>query len=261
MRRSDKIHFLLVLAVISTAVCAESARGGTIWQFTHEASGAGSARVFDGGPAESGSDATTSPDDPRMEFSPLDLTRPGVLGSDAFAIGSSDMGPGPGRFTLNADLATTYSASSHLGADRPGGEAEAFMSSVVELVMPVDAVVWSLVFDITRGSGFTGEGSLLVENVTRSEILADFSGTNTMTEFIDTTLNNVAGDVIRVSVAGSASGSVPAGVASHGGFDFRVRQTFFIPEPTSALMLGLGALFVFKRRRQIKCEPLEAFAL
>jgi len=158
-------------------------------------------------------------------------------------------------------LATTYSAETRLGADRPGGEAEAFMSSVVELVMPVDTVVWSLVFDITRGSGFTGEGSLLVENVTRSEILADFSGTNTMTEFIDTTLNNVAGDVIRVSVAASASGSVPAGVASHGGFDMFIQQTFFIPEPTSVTMLGLGALFVFKRRRQICGEPLEAFAL
>jgi len=195
-------------------------------------------------------------DDFRMEFSPLDLTRPGVFGADAFAIGRSNMGPGPGRFTLNADLATTYRAETRLGADRPGGEAEAFMSSVVELVMPVDAVVWSLVFDITRGSGFTGEGSLLVENVTRSEILADFSGTNTMTEFIDTTLNNVAGDVIRVSVAASASGSVPAGVASHGGFDMFIQQTFFIPEPTTVTMLGLGALFVFKRRRQICGEPL-----
>ncbi len=241
---------------IGVLVCAwltfaAAARGGTIWQFTHEASGEGSARLFGGGSVVSESDATTSLDDPNMEFSPFDLTRPGVDGASVSTIGRSDIRPFSDRLVLNAGFATSYLASSRLGADRPGGEAEGWMSSVVEFVMPVDTLDWRVVFDITRGSGFTGMGSLLIENITRSEILVDESSSQTMFFTLDGILSGRAGDVIRVSIAGSASGSVPRGVSSHGGFDLFYQQVFTIPEPTTVALLGLGALFVFKRRRQI----------
>jgi len=240
---------------IGVLVCAwlmfaAAARGGTIWQITHQASGAGSANLFDGGPMDSGSDATTSLDDALMRFVASDSTRPGVDGASITAFGRSDIRPFSDRFVLNADFRTTYSAASALGADRPGGEAEGWMSSVVEFVMPVDTLTWGVAFSTVKGGGFTGMGSLLIENITRSETLVDESSSETMFFTFEGLLNGSAGDVIRVSIAGSGSGSVPRGVSSHGGFDMRVQQIFIIPEPATVALLTLGAFFVFKRRRQ-----------
>ncbi len=135
------------------------------------------------------------------------------------------------------------------------------MTSVVEFVMPVDTLRWGVVFNIVKQPRYSGSGSLLVENITRSETLLDESSSETMFFLLETTIDGRAGDLIRVSIAASASGAVAPGVVSSGGFDMGVRQLFIVPEPASLSLLGLGAFFVFKRRRQIKCEPLEAFAL
>ncbi len=113
---------------IGVLVCAwltfaAVARGGTIWEWTHEAGGAGSANLFDDGPVVSEADATISLGDSRMSFSARDSTGSGVLGASASALGISDIRPGAGILTLNADLSTSYRASSRLGAVRPGGEA------------------------------------------------------------------------------------------------------------------------------------------
>jgi len=236
------------------------ARGGTIWQITHQASGAGSANLFDGGSVISGSDATTSLDDLEMTFSTLDLTRPGVFGADASTSGRSDIRPviatSGDRLVLNAGFSTSYTASSRLGADQPGGEAQGWMSSVVEFVVPVDSLDWRYDFSVVKQPGFSGTASLLVEDVTRSETLVDDSSSQTMFFGRETAFNGRAGDLIRLSFAASGSGSVPSGFVSHGGFDMSMQQVFTVtPEPTTALMLGLGALLVLKRRRSIRGEP------
>jgi len=254
--RFHKTHLLVVFAAVSTLVGpVAGAWGGTIWQFTHEASGSGSANLFDGGPVVSQADATISLDDSRMSFSARDSTGSGVLGASASAIGISDIVLGSDILTLNADLSTSYRASSRVGAVRPGGEAQAWMTSVVEFVMPVDTLRWGLVFTVDRLPSYTGSASLLVENVTRSEILVDESGSDRVSFRLDTFLSGTTDDLIRVSIDASAAGSTAPGLVSFGGFDVRVQQLFIVPEPASLSLLGLGALLVLRRRRSIHGEP------
>jgi len=261
LRRYRNTSFSLLIAVVSVSAGPAVARGGTIWQFTHEAGGAGSANLFDGGPVVSQAEATISLDDSRMSFSARDSTGSGVLGASASAIGISDIVLGSDRLVLNADLSTSYVAESRLGAVRPGGEAQAWMTSVVEFVMPVDRLRWGLVFTVDRLPSYTGSASLLVENITRSEILVDESGSDRVSFRLDTFLSGTTGDLIRVSIDASAAGSTAPGLVSFGGFDVRVQQVFIVPEPASLSLLGLGALLVLRRRRSIHGESLEAFAL
>jgi len=133
---------------------------------------------------------------------------------------------------------------------------------VVEFVVPVDTLDWRFNYSVDRLPGFSGTASLLVEDIARSETLVDESTSQTMTVLLERAFNGRAGDLIRLSFDASGSGSVPSGFVSHGGFIMSMQQVFTVtPEPATALMLGLGAFLVFKRRRQSHREPLEAFAL
>jgi len=209
MLRSDKIPFLVVLAAISTIVGPAVARGGTIWQWTHEASGEGTANVFDGGAVEFGAGRTFPPDDASMAFGATDATRFGTLGGRHVTSGSSRITSNSEILAVRVDFSTDYSADSRRDADRPGGEGEGWINSVIEFVMPVDELAWGRDLRIRDTSFFSGSTRVVVENLTRSTTLIDLVDE----ELTLVTLSGQAGDVIRITTDMSGRGRVAAGIS------------------------------------------------
>jgi hypothetical protein len=112
---------------------ASVAEAGSIWQWTHQASGGGTANVFDGGPTESDFEKTTALDDPTMTFLTDDFTRPGSLGASVGSSGQSRiLGASADSFGVSIRYRVGYSPSSFARGDNPGGEGEGSLSSVIE---------------------------------------------------------------------------------------------------------------------------------
>ncbi len=136
MRFVWKSVVLMVLAVVPGRAGAEG-----IWNWTHQASGAGTANVFDGGPPVFDEGQTSDPTDPSMSFLALDRTRPGSLAASASASGDSFtiFAPDDG-FMFRVEFRATYHPSSFPGGDNPGGEGEGELLSVFEFLMPADEI-------------------------------------------------------------------------------------------------------------------------
>ena len=234
----------LVVLAVGLTIGAPSASGETIWQWTHQAEGEGWAHVFDGGPVEFDSGSTTGPGDTGMGFLAVDLTRPGVLGATYWTGGESNAGANEERFGTTLRLFTHYSATSRVGSDRPGGEGNGRISSVVEFVVPADEVEWLVRLDVDQTTGFTGSTHLLLQNVTDGETL--FESYQDLDEsFI---LQGLLGDTMSLTIDSQGQGSVPAGIPAIGFYEVDVSTLFIIPEPATMAMGALGILAMLRRR-------------
>jgi len=250
LTRIHKIPFLLAVAVFSTGVVLPVTRGETIWQWTHEASGSGSANVFNGGPMVFKSDSTDGPQDGFMSFVASDDTRPGIFGARFGTGGDSVLSTGGGdAFALALAFDSGYSARSRPAADRPGGEGEGTLSSVIEFVMPQDELSWRTILSVTLSPGYHGSTRIVVENITKSTVLRELTGN----VFDDSVLSGAAGDLIRVSSEISGGGSTPPGVPGSFGYDVSLLLAFRVPEPGTAVLVLIGAGMLTVRRRRAGC--------
>ena len=240
-----RLSLIIISAFVVLILPTASARAGTIWQWTHEASGEGWARVFDGGAAQFDSEFTGGLGDPFLSFGALDDTRPGTSGA-AYGTGGRSWILTPGdELIVGVDFGTGYVSGSRIDGDLPGGEGAGTLSSVIEFVMPVDELQWRISADVRRSAGFIGSSRFLVENVTRSETLLDLR----LPEVFETTLSGRAGDLIRVSSEISGSGSFPEGVAGLGSYNGFMQLSFTIPEPGVIWLVGAGAVVLSGRKR------------
>ncbi len=247
LRRSRDTSFLFLIAAVSVNACAATARGETIWQWTHEASGSGTANVFDGEAVDTGFDATIGLRDPLMQFSAFDSTRSDIRDparADYITSGSSRLFAIDDRLSVRVIVVTGYFSGFRIDGDHPGGEGGGTLSSVIEFVMPVDEIQMRLSANIALTTGFTGSIRLLAENLTRLETVVDLTSPGE----IRGTLPGRAGDVIRVSSEIDGSGGVPAGGSGHGLYEGEVLLNFTIPEPGSIWLVG-GSLMVLSRRK------------
>ena len=227
------------------AVCCvgAQARAGTIWQWTHEAEGEGWANVFDGGPPVFDEASVYGPDAPSMTFAAYDDTRLGTLGASFGSSGRVSVTPLADSFSFSVHLATDYIVEPRPDADRPGGQGEAWVRSVVEFVMPVDELGWLANVDIRDTSFFEGSMLSVVENVTTSMVLAEI----TDEPGFFTTLRGQAGDVIRVTTEIAGGGAVPEETFGYWMYWARLSMSFRIPEPATSALLALGALLLSGR--------------
>jgi len=180
-----------------------------------------------------------------MEFFAWDGTRPGTYGADYLTYGASGPQMDQERFEITVSVYTGYYADSHVGADRPGGEGGARVSSIFEFVMPAENLDWFYDLRITENRYFTGSTLVTVENLTQSMMLLELSW-EVRNE--TTTLIGDIGDVIRISTQMSGGGSVPDEVMGLYGYDSSLWMTFTIPEPGSVWLLALGVPVLLRRR-------------
>jgi len=244
MLRSSDIMVVVTLGWLGC--CAPPASAGTIWQWTHQAEGEGWANVYDGGPVRYDSEATLGPDDDHMSFVAADNTRPGSFGASYGTGGISRVYTDGDQLMLHVFFSTSYTASSHIAADRTGGEGHGWMTSVVEFVAPADDLLWSLTWFGGQSPGFSGSTHLLVENVSQSTVLLDVL-TRTQGDMV---LHAERGDLVRVSLDISGEGSFPA--ASPGGpaYYVDVVNEFTVPEVDAVGLLMMGVALIGARRRK-----------
>jgi hypothetical protein len=227
---------------------ASTARAGSIWQWTHQASGGGTANVFDGGPTLSDFEETTALDDPSMGFGVNDRTQPGSLGAGAFAVGRSRiLGDSADSFGVSINYTVGYSPSSFVGGDNPGGEGEGSLSSVIEFVVPVDDVTWAYDLDIDTDptSAFTGSTDIMLENISRpgeSRVFAKNPPGGALVFDFDA----VAGDLIRLTTEMSGAGGTPAARRS---YDTSFVLSVLVPEPGTLSFLLVSIAMTRRRRR------------
>jgi len=250
MRRPSVIVGLILIQSISLGAGSREARAGTIWQWTHDAQGKGTARVYDGGPAVTATGRTTFLDDDLMQFLARDDTRPGTVGGSFGVSGSSWIIPHEDRFRLRARFAAYYFADSRPSSDRPGGEGEGWLTSVVEFVTPVEELVWIADLDVRRTTGFSGTLDILVENVTKSQTIGHITGDAVFGQ----NLLLDAGDVVRITTESSGQGTIPPDIAFIGEYSASLLMDFIIPEPATVWLLGIAVLACRARRKEVKMD-------
>jgi len=240
MPTAGKVAFIMGLFVTS---CTTQASEFTLSY--HEASGGGTANLFDGGPAVGDSDVTVAPNDSDMGFFAIDSTRPGSLGASAAAIGRSqifDLLDQDG-IRVRVALDTSYRPSLFGGGDNPGGMAEGSLSSVIEFVMPADELIWGYQLRIRDTIDFEGSTSVLFENLTQSQTVLE-----TTTEIfppVETMLIANTGDLMRITTSMSGGGST--GPASTRQYSPTLSMTFIIPEPGTLLLLAFASIPLARR--------------
>ena len=238
------VSFLLASAVFFTA--APLARAGTIWNWTHEASGSGSANVFDGGPTVFDDGATTDPTDPIMNFNASDRTQNSSFGAGAAASGSSRiLEASDDVFRVWIKFTVGYFPSGFPGGDNPGGQAEGQLSSVIEFTMPAEKLTWYYQLLIDETGAFHGDTNVFVQNVTQSRTLLQLSSE---VFSVQTTLFADKGDTIRITSEMSGAGSM--GPGSFREYQSTAEMFFIVPEPQTFLLLALGAIFTFQKPRR-----------
>jgi hypothetical protein len=240
---------------------ASTAEAGSIWQWTHQASGGGTANLFDGGSTLSASDETTGLDDRTMAFSAVDDTHPGPSAAEAVATGRSGILGAQGHtfFGVQSILTTSYSPPRIPpgGAD-PGGEAAGSLSSVVEFVAPVDDLAWSYFLDIDTDplGAFTGSVDVMLENLTQSTVL-QIPSEDTLFRFVEFDFDADAGDLIRLTTEMAGSGST--GPETPRFFNANFRLSVVAPEP-GMLSLLLAGVPLTRRRRRASAVPIRLAA-
>jgi len=235
--------------VLTSVLAGGAARGESIWAWTHEASGSGSANVFDGGPVVFDSESTFELDVPRMSFVASDHTRLGSLGAGYLTAGRSSIITRDVGLLLNVDFDSSYAPSLFPGGDLSGGAGEGSLSSVIEFVMPTDELGLDYGYQSEEDIGFEGHSTVTLENVTQHETILSFAGE-------DYILNNMTliartGDLMRLTSEMAGGGSVPPNVLAIRGYDARIRMEFTIPEPATLTLLILG-LIPFTRPERLR---------
>jgi hypothetical protein len=219
-------------------------------QFTianHTAAGSGSAQLDDGGLPVTDTDNTTGPGDLLMSFSAIDETGPGPLAASAFGGGSSQIYVFGEFMSIFVELDALYAPSGDPDGDRPGGLAEAELSSVIEFHTPAGAIDWFYLLDIDATGDFTGMANVMVENVTRAQTLLNMDAQVPPTS---TLLSTTPGDLIRISTELSGSGSARPDVVSLETYSPTMRMDFLlIPEPATLAVLAVGAVVGLRRPR------------
>jgi PEP-CTERM motif len=239
----------LTIAVGLSSLFAAAAGAGEIPVLLHEAQGGGWANVFDGGPLRFDTESTSGPDDTLMLFGAVDRTRLGNLGAVFDTFGRSWITNDDEDTGLNVRVwfAAEYVPSFFPGGDRPGGAGAGLLRSVIEFVMPTEELEWVYWLDLTEDSGFEGSTEVVFENVTQSRTILTLTGE--VLPAVETVLRGEVGDVIRITSMMSGGGTVPADVTSAGVYGGELSAYFaVIPEPGTTSLLGVGALFLVRRR-------------
>ena len=235
MRIKPILLLLTILTLLPTRAPA-----GTIWNWTHEASGSGSANVFDGGPTDFENGTTTDPSDHFMVFLASDDTMPGSFGASALAGGRSHIIEATDEvFRLRVDLLVGYFPSGFPGGDNPGGMAQGELTSVIEFTMPADELQWFHQLLIDEDTPFEGQTRIVVENATRSELLLELSSEVLSTESL---LFASQGDLIRITSEIWGLGNMGPGSVKE--YQSVMEMLFIVPEPGSLALL-VTAIVVF----------------
>jgi hypothetical protein len=229
---------------------------GSIWQWTHQASGGGTANVFDSGPPESDFEDTTGLDDPTMAIAAIDRTRLGSLGARALVFGrSSILGASPESFGVSISYTVGYFPSVFAGGDNPGGEAEGSLSSVIEFVAPANDLRWlyRLNIDTDPTGSFIGSTDIILENLTRATTFQGLSETP-LGGLVAFEFGNSEGDLIRLTTEMSGAGGTPAADRS---YDSSFRLSVIVPEPGTLSLLLISVALVRPRRRRRAAAVLD----
>ncbi len=229
---------------------ASAVQAGSIWQWTHGATGMGTSNVMDGGLSVMDTGHTTSLSDVRMTFNASDRTMSGSLGASARARGAStiddDFGY-DGGLSVVVDLTVGYFPSGFPGGDNPGGSAEGETHSVFEFVAPSDGIEWFYRLDInnTFPFPFTGSANAVVENLTQAITVMTFDSEVDSEGFFPFPAD--AGDIIRITTDLMGEGGMGPGSSKIYKADLGL--VFRVPEPGSLLILFVGLAIVSRRRR------------
>jgi PEP-CTERM motif len=247
----------LTVAIGLSSLFAAAVAAGEIPVLLHEAQGGGWANVFDGGPMVVDSESTSGPDDLLMRFAATDWTGFGSLGAvfDTFGRSRIISDKENGDLDVRVRFVSEYLSSFFPGGDRPGGAGAGQLRSVIEIVMPTDELRWIYWLNLDEDSGFEGSTEVVFENVTQSQTILTL--TEEVPSAVNTILRGNAGDVIRITSVMSGGGSVLAGSTVLRGYNVDLFNRFAaIPEPGTAFLVGVGALFVARRRsREMKRTP------
>jgi len=246
-RRFGIVEIILIQALVMGWGWGQ-ASAGTIWEWTHDAQGEGTARVYDGGPPVTATGRTTFPDDDYMQFLARDDTRPGTPGGSFGVSGRSLVVPEDESFWYYFGFSSYYSADSRPTSDRPGGEGGGWMTSVVAFVAPVDELLWITNLDVRDTSGFSGTLDVLVENLTKSQTIGRITGDAVFGQ----NLVLDAGDVVRITTEFNGSGAIPPGVWGEFAYHVGAYMRFDVPEPSTVLLLGIASLAVGGRRKGVR---------
>ena len=240
MRRMTNATVVVLMGLVAGAAAGEP----FVLSF-HEASGSGTANVFDGGPPVFDEGQTFGDTDDRMSFLAIDATQSGSDAALAIAAGQSRMTlpVQDDQLRLRVDLIAWYRPE--VGGDNPGGMAEAELSSVIEFVMPVDELEWFYRLRIDEDFPFQGSTSVVFENVTQSEVLLELDA---QIPGVTTTLVGHVGDVMRLTTFMSGSGSM--GPGSFKEYETRILMDFTVPEPGTVFLFLAGALTAAARRNR-----------
>ena len=207
----------------------------------HEASGSGTANVFDGGLPVSDSVDVGGPIVSRISFLASDLTRPSSLGAGASAAGKSRIIAEGQQMNVRVDFGAVYYPSHFPEGDRPGGRAEGSLYSIIEFLMPADEIEWAYGLWIDETTDFSGSTSIVIENITQAQTIVSLSSP---VSGVETFLTGSAGDLIRITSDMSGSGLTPSGIMSTRLYAPTLDMIFIIPEPSALALLGVGSLAV-----------------
>ncbi len=224
---NDVRRSTMTAVVVSTGLHAGAAGAEGIWNWTHQASGAGTANVFDGGPPVFDEGQTGDPTHPNMSFDAYDPTGSGSMAASASANGRSTIITTPDdSFRFRVEFTARYFPSSFPGGDNPGGEAEGEILSVIEFLMPADEIGLSYRLLIHETYQFTGSTAVVVENVTQGQFLLGLAAEvpQDWATFVGHT-----GDVIRITSMMSGHGNM--GPGSLRDYDSALAMWFSVPEP------------------------------
>ncbi len=214
----------------------------------HSGSGGGSAQLFDGGDAVSGSFSNPGTDMTLLGYTAVDVsTQPGVLAAQSRSVGFSEITLVEDEIFIRVELDVRYRPSIITGGDNPGGMADGQLSSIIEFMMPVDEADWVYSLRIQDTVSFEGSTSVIMENVTQNQTL--LSLTEVVFPPVFTTLSANAGDIIRITSEMEGFGSTgPAGSRRYSPI---FQTSLLIPEPSTLLLFAPAALLMRRRTRRL----------
>jgi hypothetical protein len=131
-----------------------------------------------------------------------------------------------------------------MGAKRAGGEGNGSVTSVVEVVVPMDEIEWGVSVDIDQEAEFSGTTHVVLENVTESITISAVSGSGESRM----TLRGMDGDLLRLTFQAEGRGNAPAGIPAIRNYTVEVSSAFIVPEPVGVTLVAIGAIVVLRRR-------------
>ncbi|NOT01798.1 MAG: hypothetical protein HOP29_14350 [Phycisphaerales bacterium] len=220
----------------------------------HDVLATGAIQLFDGSPPLFASITNSDPHDSHVyagaEIEPE--TYEGSLTTFAGGVSRFDEYRNvPGYFhrrdvlRLQVAVAAVYWPSRPVSSS-PGGMAEATVASVIEFSSPSGEVFWSYYFLVNKSPAFNGSYHAVLENVTRGEVVRDFDRPGM--PGIPIALVASEGDLLRLTT--SMAGDGVAGTRSREQFVSNLSLSFYVPEPTTFALVGLGMLMIVRPARR-----------